>query len=165
MTILLRREFRVSRRKYEVFAASRPKESWACGPPNAIKKIGSATTPYGTAAPSFVIPSKAEGSAVPRTFRGNAEFYLQTKLSSRPERSAVERSAVFLTNAVQGNRTGAPRSPKRTPDFLSNLLALANFMRLSLMKATRGCWWRPAQEIRIRGPKTVGVSPSNAFGQ
>jgi hypothetical protein len=31
--------------------------------------------------------------------------------------------------------TGAPCSPKRTPDFLSSLLALANFMRLSLMKA------------------------------
>jgi hypothetical protein len=30
---------------------------------------------------------------------------------------------------------GAPRSPKRTPDFLSNFLALANLMRLSLMKA------------------------------
>jgi hypothetical protein len=26
-------------------------------------------------------------------------------------------------------------SPQRTPDFLSTLLALANFMRLSLMKA------------------------------
>jgi hypothetical protein len=32
-------------------------------------------------------------------------------------------------------RTGAPRSPERTPDFLSNLLALANLMRLSLLKA------------------------------
>jgi oxalate decarboxylase len=39
--------------------------------------------------------AEAEGSAVPRTFPGNAEFYAQTKLSSRPERSAVERSAVF----------------------------------------------------------------------
>jgi hypothetical protein len=34
-----------------------------------------------------------------------------------------------------GNRTGARRSPQRTPDFLSSLLALVNFMRLSLMKA------------------------------
>src|ERR1700678_3562377 len=31
--------------------------------------------------------------------------------------------------------TGAPRSPKRPPDFLSSLPALAHFMRLSLMKA------------------------------
>src|ERR1700691_4114618 len=33
------------------------------------------------------------------------------------------------------NWTGAPRSPQRTPDFLSSLLALAHFMRLSLLKA------------------------------
>jgi hypothetical protein len=46
---------------------------------------------------------EAEGSAVPRTSPGNAEYYTQTKLSSRlprravgPERSAVERSAVFF---------------------------------------------------------------------
>jgi hypothetical protein len=31
--------------------------------------------------------------------------------------------------------TGAPRSLERTPDFLSNSLALPNFMRLSFMKA------------------------------
>jgi HlyD family secretion protein len=31
--------------------------------------------------------------------------------------------------------TGAPRSPRRTPDFLSRFMALANFMRLSLTKA------------------------------
>jgi hypothetical protein len=29
---------------------------------------------------SFVIPSEAEGSAVPRIFRGNAEFYPQNKI-------------------------------------------------------------------------------------
>jgi hypothetical protein len=33
------------------------------------------------------------------------------------------------------NWTGAPRSPQRTPDFLWTLLALAHFMRLSVMKA------------------------------
>ena len=33
------------------------------------------------------------------------------------------------------DRRVPPRSPKRTPDFLSRLVALANFMRLSLMKA------------------------------
>jgi hypothetical protein len=36
---------------------------------------------------------------------------------------------------VGGNRTGAPRSQQRTPDFLWSLLVLVNFMRLSLMKA------------------------------
>jgi hypothetical protein len=35
------------------------------------KRRGPAATLYGTVALSFVIPSEAEGSAVPRTFRGN----------------------------------------------------------------------------------------------
>jgi hypothetical protein len=35
------------------------------------KRLGPVTTLYGNVAPSFVIPSEAEGSAVPRTFRGN----------------------------------------------------------------------------------------------
>jgi hypothetical protein len=43
--------------------------------------------------------------------------------------------------------TGAPRSPKRTPDFLSTLMALTNFMRLSLMKAAHAAvGWRPVAE-------------------
>jgi hypothetical protein len=41
------------------------------------KRLGSATTLYGTVALSFVIPSEAEGSAVPRTFPGNAEHDAQ----------------------------------------------------------------------------------------
>jgi hypothetical protein len=45
--------------------------------------------------PQEIRGSEAEGSAVPRTSLGNVEHYPQTKLSSRPERSAVERSAVF----------------------------------------------------------------------
>jgi hypothetical protein len=49
------------------------------------QRLGSATTVYGTVALSFVIPSEAEGSAVSRTYPGNAEYYTQTKLSSRPE--------------------------------------------------------------------------------
>src|SRR5580704_14559970 len=35
---------------------------------------------------------EAEGSAVPRTTTGKAEYDAQTELSSRPERSGVERS-------------------------------------------------------------------------
>ena len=42
-----------------------------------------------------------------------------------------------------------------TPDFLSSLLTLANFMRFLNESRTRGCWWRPVQEVRIRGPKTI----------
>jgi hypothetical protein len=38
-------------------------------------------------------------------------------------------------NKPTENLTGAPGSPKRTPDFLSSFLALAHFMRFSLMKA------------------------------
>jgi hypothetical protein len=38
-----------------------------------------------------------------------------------------------------------------TPDFLSNLVALANFMRLSLRKAAHGAMSSAAwQEIRVR---------------
>jgi hypothetical protein len=40
-----------------------------------------------------------------------------------------------MSGRAKRESTGAPRSPRRTPDFLSSLLALANFMRLSLMKA------------------------------
>jgi hypothetical protein len=60
------------------------------------KRLGPATTLYGTVALSFVIPSEAEGSAVPRIPPGNLVFYTQMELSSRPERSVVERSAGFL---------------------------------------------------------------------
>ena len=42
--------------------------------------------------------SEAEGSAVPRTSPGNAKYYAQTELSSRPERSEAERFAVSLTH-------------------------------------------------------------------
>jgi hypothetical protein len=37
--------------------------------------LWSATNLYGTVALSFVIPSEAEGSAVPRTSPGNAKYY------------------------------------------------------------------------------------------
>jgi hypothetical protein len=53
------------------------------------KRLGSATTLYETVALSFVIPSEAEGSAVPPTSPGNAKYFTQTKLSSRPEESWV----------------------------------------------------------------------------
>ena len=44
------------------------------------KRLGSATTLYGTVALSFVIPSEAEGSAVPQTSPENAEYYTQNKI-------------------------------------------------------------------------------------
>ena len=63
------------------------------------KRLGPATTLYGTVALSFVIPSEGEGSAVLRTFRGNAKFYPQTELSSRPERTRISCHAALETTA------------------------------------------------------------------
>ena len=52
--------------------SSRPEKSWACCPPKVMKNAFSpATALHGSAALSFVIPSEAEGSAVPRTIPGN----------------------------------------------------------------------------------------------
>jgi hypothetical protein len=57
--------------------------------------------------------------------------------------------------------TGAPCSPKRTPDFLWTLLALANFMRLSLMKAAyAGVGGAPCRKSGYMGRKRIF---SNAF--
>ena len=63
------------------------------------KRLGSATTLYGTVALSFVIPSEAEGSAVPQTSAGNAEYYTQAKLSSRPERTRISCRTALETTA------------------------------------------------------------------
>jgi hypothetical protein len=55
---------------------------------------------------------EAEESAVPRTFRRNTESHPQTKLSSRPERSIVERSAVsFSRSHTPATNPGCPTSP------------------------------------------------------
>jgi hypothetical protein len=48
--------------------------------PGDERRLGSATTLYGTVALSFVIPSVAEGSAVQRTFPGNDEFLFSSKI-------------------------------------------------------------------------------------
>jgi hypothetical protein len=53
------------------------------------KRLGPTTAPYGTVTLTFVIPSEAEGSAVPQTSLGNVQHYPQTKLSSRPERTRI----------------------------------------------------------------------------
>src|ERR1700678_2020149 len=52
--------------------SSRPEESWACGPPKVMKNTFCPPTALlGSIALPFVIPSVAEGSAVPRTIPGN----------------------------------------------------------------------------------------------
>src|ERR1700733_9673506 len=63
------------------------------------KRLASATTVYGTVAISFVIPSEAEGSGVLRTSLGNAEYYAQTELSSRPERTWISCHAALEITA------------------------------------------------------------------
>ncbi len=73
----------------------------ACDPYE--RRVQSNDHSFMEASPPFVIPSEAEGSAVPRTFPGNAESGHPTNLSSRPERSAVERSAVFYTYRGKSN--------------------------------------------------------------
>jgi hypothetical protein len=57
----------------------------------------------------------------------------------------------------------APRSPQRTPDFLSSLLALSNFMRLSLMKAAHAdVGGDPCRKSGYVG-RNEGRSPTIAF--
>jgi hypothetical protein len=65
-----------------------------------VGRFGPATTLYGIVTLSFVIPSEAEGSAVPRTFPGNAGFSPQKKLSSRPERRDL-RFPFFIASPIQ----------------------------------------------------------------
>jgi hypothetical protein len=63
----------------------------------------------------------------------------------------------------QRESTGAPGSPQRTPDFLSSLLALANFMRLSLMKAAHaGVGGAPCRKFGYVGRKRW-AKPHNRF--
>jgi hypothetical protein len=62
-----------------------------------------------------------------------------------------------LHKKPEGTGRVSPGSPKRTPDFLWSLLALASFMRLSLMKAAHAdVGHAPWQEIRTPGLKTMG---------
>src|ERR1700723_802073 len=72
-------------------------------------------------------------------------------------------SATALREPRLRQSTGAPRSPKRTPDFLSSLLALANFMRLSLMKAAHaGVGGAPCRKFGYVGRKRW-AKPHNRF--
>jgi hypothetical protein len=58
---------------------------------------------------------------------------------------------------------GAPRSPKRTPDFLSSFLALAHFMRLSLMKAHTRVLVEPRAENPDTWAENDGAKPPKAL--
>jgi hypothetical protein len=53
---------------------------------------------YSTRNSIGVIRSAAEGSAVPGTSPGNGEFYAQTELSSRPERTRISCHAELTTS-------------------------------------------------------------------
>jgi hypothetical protein len=64
-------------------------------PTQGHEKTPSVQQPLSIEPSPFPLSSRvAEGSAVQRTFPGNAGLVHITKLSSRPECSAVERSAV-----------------------------------------------------------------------
>ncbi len=72
----------------------------------------------------------------------------------RQHRIATNRFQSVRPEAPERDQTGAPRSPQRTPDFLSSLLALANFMRLSLMKAAHaGVGGAPCRKFGYVGRK------------
>jgi hypothetical protein len=53
---------------------------------------------YGSVVLSFVIPSEAEGSAIPRTPHGNVSRHGTTNLSSRPERTRASYHAELATS-------------------------------------------------------------------
>ena len=92
-------------------------------------------------------PSEAEGSAVPRTTTGNAEYDVQIELSSRPERSAVERSAVsfsshldskaLMWSAVETVPFVHQADPKKSLPFRKQPIKQGNLILLSpiLLKA------------------------------
>jgi hypothetical protein len=95
---------------------------------------------------SCVIRSLPEGSAVPQTFRGNAKFYPQTELSSRPKRTRKRSgaSAVFFCAQLGNNGLGAPhpRFPVKCRGFRG---LHAPFLR---ERRTRGHVQGSVQEIR-----------------
>ena len=63
------------------------------------------------------------------------------------------------TNEVQGNWTGAPCSPERTPGFPVEFPGVDELHAAFLNESrTRICWWRPVQEIRDHGPKKLGAA-------
>jgi hypothetical protein len=81
-------------------------------------------------------------------------FFPLNPAGSKPQPAA----AAQYSSPHHGLRfwTGAPCSPKRTPDFLSSFLALANFMRLSLMKAAHaGVGGAPCRKSGYMGRKRI----------
>jgi hypothetical protein len=73
MTILLgRRSYPEKSPDFQTTLSFRPELSWACRPPKVMKNaFCPATALHGSVTLPFVIPSEAEGSAVPRTIPGN----------------------------------------------------------------------------------------------
>jgi hypothetical protein len=108
MTILLDDRILLFHEREEILAVTDPSCRPGCHGPVVIqgdqKRLGPATTVCTAVVLSFVIPIEAEGSAVPRTLHGNAEFNPLTELSSRPERSGAERPAVSSFALTQASR-------------------------------------------------------------
>ena len=114
------------------------------------KRLGPATNFQGTIALSFVIPSEAEGSAVQRPFLGNSDFDPQTKLSSRPERSVVERSAVSLRH----------ENPKSCFALRPCILARSEAGTKSNMKSNNCIACRNSVMFPPNSPRTILSAPN-----
>jgi hypothetical protein len=83
----------------------------------------------------------------PTQAKGRLEWGTQPSLVSNPKKSRPLRMMILWENQKRNRRS----LHYATPDFLSRLVALANFMRLSLRKAAHAAVSRAAwQKIRVR---------------
>jgi len=88
---------------------SEPEESWACGPPKVMKTPRSSNYSLWRRRPLLCHPGGAERSAV--RSMGNECQRPENELSSRPEQSAVERSAVLFDSRLVLSFLVATRNP------------------------------------------------------
>jgi hypothetical protein len=118
---------------------------------------------------------EAEGSAVPRTFAGYAEFYAQTELSSRPERTRISCHADLVTSTYapfrkeRCMRLAKPTSSTGNPWERSGeicvsplvlyaaSLDLERFEALNLQQGRRD-WTGSHVRPRMRRPKAMGAA-------
>jgi hypothetical protein len=105
------------------------------------KRLGPATTLHVIATLSFVIPSEAEGPAVPRTLPGNAEYYTQNKIvistgrvmGLRPTQGDEKRLGPATTFHVIATLSFVIPS---VPGFPTSQLSTAPLMWFSLKRTT-----------------------------
>jgi hypothetical protein len=72
----------------------------------------------------------------------------------------------FRCHKKYREQDGCPRFAKAYSGFPVELACVGELHAAFLNESrTSGRWWRPVQESRIRGPKTMGRSPSIAFAR